>query len=976
MSLDSFPKRPSSPSFSSQDKPPPDGPRSCFDSAKKEYAANYFASDTSVEAQSQPTRQFHDLQESLRAFTRCASPNSVEDESQTLHPPPPNGTLHDMPRSSGDPWPAGCRPERQAGSTNPVIIEMFCGSARVTACLRSLGLHGSFGADHIKKSTVAPVKQVDLASPEGQALFMTWLRNPLVSGIFIAPPRGTCSLARNISRFDTSGASIQSPQTLRSHEYPEGLPGLSPKDRSRVTQANRLYSFVHEVINTSHALGHIIVVENPRNSLFWATRWWRSLQVPFSYQAHQACAYGSDRPQWSVLAYTHAAFSAISHVCPGETPEHVHAPWGLLATPEGLDSEETAYPLRLAAAIATAFGHALIAKGWKPPADKLEVDWKLFSLTKARVSAGQQPRASKLPPLVAEHKAVVVMRSHAAAPSLPVSPMERLKDPWTVPSGIDSPIPQVPSDSQLLRSTPLRTSGGHEAWKEHVGELQPRHSCEIAWGIPFTCDEFVAEAVRSRHPKLLSHSIPEVLRASVHRNCKLREDDLVKIRAEWLNKWLERALALRKDEDVLKSNMPNHLRHILQPKRLLVWKEILQEEGYHDLGVFDEVVKGTELTGDVPVTHSFEKVFRPAEITESQLRASAQADRLAAIHSARSSGDREVDDTVYSKTLEEVKAGWAFGPVDSSFLPADAVVSRRFGLKQSDKIRLIDDLSGSKVNLTVQTSESPKPHTTDVIASMTLELLKGEARPVLGKTFDLKSAYKQLGLAESALWASYVAVFNPNTRKGEIFQLLAVPFGATRAVYSFLRVAHSLWWIGCKCLNLMWSNFYDDFVTLAVESNAANVESTVDVLFRLLGWQYATEGAKCKPFDTSFAALGVCVNLRQFPDGYVEFSNTPKRVAELIESINSFLTKGSMSLVEGQRLRGRMQFSDGQLFGRMGRLCMRAVNNHIFSGKGCKIPAECSSAMQRFACFLNTSVPRKIRRAVSDPYLVFTDAPL
>ena len=34
---------------------------------------------------------------------------------------------------------------------------------------------------------------------------------------------------------------------------------------------------------------------------------------------------------------------------------------------------------------------------------------------------------------------------------------------------------------------------------------------------------------------------------------------------------------------------------------------------------------------------------------------------------------------------------------------------------------------------------------------------------------------------------------------------------------------------------------------------------------------------------------------------------------------------GAMSLLESQRLRGRMQFADGQLFGRIGHLWLRAV---------------------------------------------------
>ena len=62
------------------------------------------------------------------------------------------------------------------------------------------------------------------------------------------------------------------------------------------------------------------------------------------------------------------------------------------------------------------------------------------------------------------------------------------------------------------------------------------------------------------------------------------------------------------------------------------------------------------------------------------------------------------------------------------------VLSRRFGLKQPNKVRLIDDLSKSNINSTVQTPESPRPHSTDVVASMALAVLLGASKSkVLGK---------------------------------------------------------------------------------------------------------------------------------------------------------------------------------------------------------------------------------------------------
>lgn len=90
---------------------------------------------------------------------------------------------------------------------------------------------------------------------------------------------------------------------LRSTNFPEGLPKLSHTNRIRVSKANKLYEFVGTILRFAHSRNLIVVVQNPRSSLFWMTRWWRFIGgIPTFYLAHQACAYGSQRPKWTVLA--------------------------------------------------------------------------------------------------------------------------------------------------------------------------------------------------------------------------------------------------------------------------------------------------------------------------------------------------------------------------------------------------------------------------------------------------------------------------------------------------------------------------------------------------------------------------------------------------------------------------------------------------------------------------------------------------
>ena len=863
-------------------------------------------------------------------------------------------------------------PEQLKG---PVVIEIFCGSARVTAALKELGLRDSFGIDHALDKAVSEAKRLDLTKSADQEILMQWLKSPLVVGVFLAPPCGTCSKARNIQLRDEKGRKIPGPIPLRSETWPEGFPGLRDKDRARVSAANLLYEFVGQVVTVADSLGLMVVVENPRSSIFWLTRFWKNIGVQMGYTAHQACSYGGERPKWTVLAWNHPAFATINLCCPGESQHHNHKPWGLVHSDNGnhfSTSEETAYPRGLAHTIAKVFAAVLCQHGWSPPSEQ----WtgKEVNLQSMRAAATAQPKAAKMPPIVREHKSVILVKgAHAALAEVPIGPMQRLKDPWKIPLSCSASVAEIPAGAQLLRQTPLRLSGGIISGKlESMGSEQ----FEQAWGVPFDPEEFITEAVQRGHPKLFSRLVPDVLQKAIEKNFgKGSVQGLPAARASWFSKWTARAKQLMEEEVALKATLPSHAAHILEPKRMLLFKEILEDTGYPDVGAFEELLHGTELVGEVKPFGIFEKAFRPADITTEQLLSAPKSTRVLNFYKCASSGDAEIDEVVYSKTLEEVELGWARGPFDLSELPNDAVVSRRFGLKQSTKIRLIDDLSSSNVNQTVQTAESPKPHSVDFIAAMLLEVLKHNKNVQLkGRSFDLKSAYKQLAISKGSLSCAFVAVFNPKKRRAELFQLLAAPFGATRSVYSFLRISNAIWYIGVKALSIIWSCFFDDYVSFCREEHVNNTGVAVELLFKLLGWKFAEEGDKAESFATEFGALGIRIILDESTTGVVKFTNTTKRSEELMSTIDAILSKGSMTLVEAQRLRGRMQFMDGQLFGRLGKLCMREVTNHTLTPGVTRLCKRTSDALRRFAIFLEHAEPRKLHLSSDTVWYIYTDA--
>ena len=624
----------------------------------------------------------------------------------------------------------------------------------------------------------------------------------------------------------------------------------------------------------------------------------------------------------------------------------------------------------LAYAIAFHLAQELISRGWQPPAIEFSAP-ETVSYQHLRAIVGQQPKATKIPPLLSEFSHVVAIAADTSQePS--VLPGQQLKSEWH----------GIPPGSRLLTRPPLRLKGGNNLVGDNL-TFPKNNKCQsesqtLYFGVYRTCEQFVNDAVAAGHPVGKSSKLPSALQEAVDFVASHSIFEVAKHRHETLARWLSRAKALNGEEVVFHKGLPQSLQSILSPKRLLLWKEMLEFYCYPDLAVFDEVVNGTQLAGAAPVVPAFEPCFKPAKITLKELASSARASRSSMLASIRSSGDHEIDQTVMQKTLEELECGWLEGPIPISELPADAVVSRRFGIRQSSgdvlKIRLIDDFSASGVNDTVQVESATKLHTLDVAAALCMELLKvSPGEQWLGKTIDLSSAYRQLGISPCSKWVSYVAVFDPESKGPKVFAMRALPFGASNSVYSFLRVAHSLWWLGCKALYLTWSNFFDDFITLARAGETELVSIVAQQFFKLLGWAISL-GDKDQPFDEKFKALGVEIDCSRWHEGVVSFANTKKRVDELVAFIEKVLEANNMSVQTALVLQGRMQFAKAQIWGRAAKLCLNAVTSHAYRCQSDNLDDHTCDCLKAFRNCLLNSRPREITPLWDVAFFVFTDA--
>ena len=209
--------------------------------------------------------------------------------------------------------------------------------------------------------------------------------------------------------------------------------------------------------------------------------------------------------------------------------------------------------------------------------------------------------------------------------------------------------------------------------------------------------------------------------------------------------------------------------------------------------------------------------LKPCRVTMEQLENDAPRRNEFIINLTKSSGDRALDEQLLLETKEELSCGWAEGPFAPESLEGGATISRRFALVQGAKTRMIDDFSISGVNDSCIIHNKIDLHLIGTFAAAVRYFFAERSAVSLagtleGKTYDLKSAYRQVPIRCDHLKFAYFSIYNCEVDAVEIYRLKTLPFGATHSVYNFLRLARMLYTILVKGLFLITTNFYDDFI--------------------------------------------------------------------------------------------------------------------------------------------------------------------
>ena len=99
-----------------------------------------------------------------------------------------------------------------------------------------------------------------------------------------------------------------------------------------------------------------------------------------------------------------------------------------------------------------------------------------------------------------------------------------------------------------------------------------------------------------------------------------------------------------------------------------------------------------------------------------------------------------------TSTLEEIDMQWVWLDDSSDF--SNFLLAKRFPLEQKQKLRIIEDCTAGGLNQTCGSQEKLKIHAIDELIAYLSWSISHYGDPLVaklvGKTFDLTSAYKQL----------------------------------------------------------------------------------------------------------------------------------------------------------------------------------------------------------------------------------------
>ena len=633
---------------------------------------------------------------------------------------------------------------------------------------------------------------------------------------------------------------------------------------------------------------------------------------------------------------------------------HAHAKGG--RTPSGFaTAEECAYNDSIAAAEAI-YEYAL-SIGFQESPETVFSDTQDVNLVTNKAIIGCLPRGRKMLPFISDflqpqvHNIIDVpdVRTLAIGKRIPAT------------------CKLFPPGSRLIKFS--NATGGVDA--DNVG--LPSFALI---GIPREPLEFLKEACKLIHPTAMALTAGGALQQNIDRYNEPSTLELRKFQCLFAQELVGMCERNKQVEEARRLGMCKHVRQILDGKRTALFGELLERMAYPDAKIATEMEAGFPLCGWLPASGVFPCRIRPPEISEEFLRQMAGSFTARTLAATKSSGDDALDEALWTATMDEVHDGFLSGPFEVSEVPRHGVISPRFGIQQKNKLRPIDNFTASHVNSATGLEEKFHVDSVDEICAMVKTWMQRgpPGLRLVGKTYDMRKAYRQIAIREDHLDLSWISVWDPTKGRPSIFRMASMPFGATASVGAFLRISQAIKCIGISLCGLVWSSFLDDFVCVCREGTQVQTDRMVRLLFKSLGWRLSEDAEKDLPFAVRFQALGVEFDLSEVCAGRFTVGNTSSRKEEIGAKIDSILGGDELEPAVAESMRSRLLFAEAQIYGRHAKIALQTIGQVGLSKRICKpLKPEVRRALTWMRHRVLHAAPRTIETSHRKVFYLFLD---
>jgi hypothetical protein len=410
---------------------------------------------------------------------------------------------------------------------------------------------------------------------------------------------------------------------------------------------------------------------------------------------------------------------------------------------------------------------------------------------------------------------------------------------------------------------------------------------------------------------------------------------------------------------------------------------IVRQLGFPDTSFAPSLITGFKLVGVLMPTFVHRKKFKAATYDHAQCHHSDNKRLVGSIRRrALKSSAAQLADIAecYSKSMQEVEDGWAEGPFTFDDMcerfPQGWWAMRRNPHRRypGAPVRPVDDARRSRHNDATESHESISCENADFGCRMAA-LFYSLMGPVAMKqgTDDLKKAFRQIPCSQPQY--NVVAQWSPADDAVRFFVLRGMPFGCTSSVLHFNRLPTFMVTVLRCYFGVCVTNFYDDYCVAEPAATVHSAQWCVRRLHEIFG--FLLDPDKHVRAATQNAFLGVVTDFTRVLRGYVVFRIKEERRLKLVAALQHVLEVKRLTPTESSSMRGKLYFTAGTCFGRVGVPMLQAFTSRQY-GKGTHITAALAASIAFFLALLRAPLPKvtEIWPRARKALLVWSDAML